>query len=825
MQLLPDTWNALSWSLPLACLAIVAFALTLWANWSTRVSPNVRTWTTVLKTAAIALLCLCLLEPMHRFSRPEPGANAIVLLADASQSLNVKDKDASETRAAKLAGQLTETNPWLIKLDEQFDLRRYRFDTRVASVTSFDDFTADGIGSSIADSLTTVAERLKDKPSAGIVLFTDGNSSEPLAELDDLDLSELPPVYPVVLGSDRPARDISIRNVETTQSNFESAPVTIKTELIAYGHEGETVKVELLGKDDESIEIQEVRRIQDNRPFAVRFQLKPEDRGVNVFRVRAYTGKPPQKATAVKVTPVPAINTKTPTETSTVNQNTVATESTSLASNTPQETSPEEATSKEATLANNERNVIVDRGRGPFRILYVAGRPNWEYKFLRRAIADDNELNLVGLLRVANKEPKFSFRSRRGESTNPLYRGFGNADDATAEQYDEPVMIRMDTKDETELRDGFPKDAKTLFAYDAIILDDLESKFFTQDQQTLISQFVTLRGGGLLMLGGMNSFASGGFDRTRIGEMLPVYLDSAAPFGEDIEFDLALTREGWIQPWMRLESTRTADEQRLANMPSFRTLNVSRSIKPGATVLANVSTTDGKLYPALAVQQFGKGRSAALLIGDLWRWKMRSPSENEDLYKSWRQTLRWLVSDVPRRVEVAISQKESDKSGIAIQAFDDEYAPQLNSSVELVVTTPSGKRIELAAEQDAKRAGQYVTNFVSREPGAYRVSAKVKTPEGNLVEERESGWVSEVAADEFQTLIPNRKWLEEIAAKTGGEVIELDNLESFANSFENRKVPQTVTRIEPWWHRWPIFLSAICLLIGEWGTRRMAGLA
>src|SRR4029079_11341714 len=30
----------------------------------------------------------------------------------------------------------------------------------------------------------------------------------------------------------------------------------------------------------------------------------------------------------------------------------------------------------EATLANNARVITVDRGKGPYRVLYVAGRPN-----------------------------------------------------------------------------------------------------------------------------------------------------------------------------------------------------------------------------------------------------------------------------------------------------------------------------------------------------------------------------------------------------------------------------------------------------------------
>src|SRR5690606_1325750 len=104
----------------------------------------------------------------------------------------------------------------------------------------------------------------------------------------------------------------------------------------------------------------------------------------------------------------------------------------------------------EATSFNNSRLLAVDRGRGPHRILYISGRPNWEYKFLSRAVSEDPQLQLVGLIRIARREPKFTFRGRAGESSNPLFRGF-NAGDEEVERYDQPVLIRLNTKDEVEL--------------------------------------------------------------------------------------------------------------------------------------------------------------------------------------------------------------------------------------------------------------------------------------------------------------------------------------------------------------------------------------
>ena len=67
--------------------------------------------------------------------------------------------------------------------------------------------------------------------------------------------------------------------------------------------------------------------------------------------------------------------------------------------------------------------------------------------------------------------------------------------------------------------------ADELFAYDAMILDDVEAAFFTRDQLSLLQQFVSQRGGGFLMLGGQESFDAGEYRHTPIAEMLPVYVD------------------------------------------------------------------------------------------------------------------------------------------------------------------------------------------------------------------------------------------------------------------------------------------------------------
>src|SRR5205085_359106 len=121
---------------------------------------------------------------------------------------------------------------------------------------------------------------------------------------------------------------------------------------------------------------------------------------------------------------------------------------------------------------------------------------------------------------------------------SPLFKGFEHPDADVAERHDQPVLIRLNTQDDVELRDGFPKTADELYRYHAVVLDDLEAAFFTQDQLTLLRNFVNHRGGGLLMLGGPDSFAEGKYDRTPVGELLPVYLNRPVTEPDDAEYRL-----------------------------------------------------------------------------------------------------------------------------------------------------------------------------------------------------------------------------------------------------------------------------------------------
>lgn len=808
-------FGAPEWALPAALLGGLIVAALVWSCWAWRRGGWAKGLAMLSKTLAVLAIAVCLLEPLYSSIRPRPGANLFLVAVDNSQSLAIRDRNSRKTRGEQLQPHLDRETPWQTRLSQDFEVRRYIFDSRLRAVDDFAGVDFQGASSTLGASLASLASRYRQRPVAGVLLFTDGNATDwPAGGLPAglAGLGELPPVYPVVLGADDSARDLEVRRLSVSQTDFEAAPVTVIAEVAAAGYAGKKLTVELRSEAGEVLAKQSVVAPGDGRTAPLKFQTRPESPGLSFYQIRVYENDGRRSGDELFAAP---------------------------------------DRTGEATLANNQRLAVVDRAAGPYRVLYVSGRPNWDFKFLRRALEQDPEMELAGLVRIARREPKFEFRGRAGESTNPLFSGFSDKQDEEAQRYDQPVLLRVGVREEQELRQGFPKTADQLFQWHAIILDDIEAEFFSQDQLSLIRRFVSQRGGGLVMMGGPDSFQNGGYRRTPLEDILPVYLGPETPAGDpadpadptalaadaasDAAWKLSLTRDGWLQPWVRVRSTEEAERSRLRDMPSFHTIHRVGEAKPGALPLATFlpdrseAVADGpsgeRAPMALAAQRFGDGRAAAVMIGDLWRWALaHDGGQDTDLEITWRQTIRWLVSDAPRRVELEIEEAPGDAVRLLVRARDEEFLPLDNASVQIAVTTPSKQKIEISASPSEAQSGVYEATFSPKIPGAYRVLATVQAPDGGEVGARETGFVCEPAAEEFQRLVPNRALLEKLAKETGGEAAPVDRLAPFVASLSRRKAPVTEHWSAPLWHRPVVLMLAIGLLGLEWGLRRLRGM-
>ena len=749
-----------------------------------------------LKLVGLILLALILMEPVILDELPRKNANEVAIVADNSSGLTValdaNEPSPAEQLTSALVNSKTNLYPeWLARIDDTFRLQPFLFDGSLRRVDEFSELSFAENRSDLATALGRIRQRFDKRPLAAIVAFTDGNATDAeeldttLAKWSEVAENAGVPVYPVILGDPSPeARDLSVNHVTAETTQFEDAQVTLNIEAAARGHFPDPVEVFAVNEAGKELAVKEVVFPEPvsggpvSRALPVRLQLSAMPPGISFLKVgiRQSAEKP----------------------------------------------------AEELTDRNNEKQISVNRGSGPYRILYVSGRPNWEYKFLRRSLAMDSEIELVGLIRIAKREPKFEWRGRTGESSNPLFRGFRSEIPEETRKYDEPVLVRLNVSDASELRDGFPKSAEDLFdTYKAIIIDDLEASFFTQEQQELIDQYVSRRGGTLLMLGGQESFQPGLWENTPIGRVLPVYLDKIRNGPPSLESAFDLTREGWLEPWMRLRSSKDEETNRLAYMTPFFAVNQVSAIKPGASILSTVIDSERRTLPAIITQRYGEGKSAAVTIADFWRWGMKDPEQQENLARSWRQLVRWAINEVPSRVEL---EKEEVNSGplpltkLSVRVQTKTFDPQDDATVILTVSHQDGETSTLSAEPSLTDPGLFTTEYASENPSGYRVQASVLDGEGEEIGTDEIARTINPEADEFAKLGPNQSTLGRIAAETGGKMLRLDELAELPALLKTLDLPISEVRQRPLWHTPWLFLIALACFLGEWVIRRRQGI-
>lgn len=796
----------LSW---VAAAAVVFLLITILAYLRKPLSLGRKILAITLRSIAIIIVLLALLEPMIVREIPKSQANYLGIVVDDTRSMRAligRNEDASEVDGLSRRWQerLDSTSNWQQALEETYRVKRYRIGDRIESIDNLSEIKLQDNRSGILNSLKLLDERFRGLPVAGVLLVTDGQESsitsgmnEPSPILNGLDALNFP-VFPVSPGKMTTFADLRVSEVTHRQSDFEAAPVSVTARIDAEQLEGENATIELRDSQDRVLESKSISFAKTSESQAVTFQFRPDESGVQSFSIKAF-----------------------------VNQRQVL-------DIVPGVTSPV-ASASERTLANNKRTFVIDRGRGPYRLLYLAGRPNWEHKFLRRALDEDAELQLVSLVRIAKKEPKFSFRDSRIDSANPLFSGFEDVSEEEKEQYNEPVFVRLGVTDAEQLQKGFPNTADELFQYHAVIVDDLEHEFFSADQQSLLRQYVSARGGSLLYLGGVESLRGKGFRESLLAQMLPIYGESrpvgseANPESADKSSRFRLTREGWLEPFLRTSDNESKEKERLAAMPSFRVINDAGGIKPGAVVLADIFEDDGGSAPALVSQRFGKGKSAVLLIGDMWRAGLSdSDSSSATLAQSWRQMIRWLIKDVPKPISLAIERANPSSPGLSTTVLVDaksiDFEPLENVVVDISVRKPDGTMVTGRAEPSSNQQGVYEFAMLTDAEGSYAATASVTDKDGSEIGSGQVGWVHEPSQEEMATLGTNEPFLEEIAARTGGKVLASEEFEKVDRWLSSLKMPVSEKELQPIWHRGWLMGIVVACLAGEWWIRRRNGL-
>ncbi|MGH7504818.1 MAG: glutamine amidotransferase, partial [Longimicrobiales bacterium] len=451
----------------------------------------------------------------------------------------------------------------------------------------------------------------------------------------------------------------------------------------------------------------------------------------------------------------------------------------------------------ELVLENNEQRALIDVRDGREKILYFEGEPRHEVAFLRRAIAGDENLQLVTLQRTAENK-----------------------------------YLRLAVDSAEELLGGFPTTREELFRYRGLILGSVEASHFTHEQLRIIADFVGERGGGLLMLGGRHAFAEGGWAGTPVEDVLPVTLDPSF-MGDTLyaaPVKVELTRAGHSHFVTQLAGTEAESEERWRTLPELTTLNRVDELKPGATALLSGSGTD---VPddqiVLAYQRFGRGHSIVLPVWDTWLWQMHADIPLEDMTHEtfWRQLLRWLVTDVPGQVTVATPSDRAEPGEavrITADVGDAAYLRVNSADVVARVTSPSGTTIETPLEWTVDRDGEYHGAFTPDELGLYTVEVAAESEGQPLSTGTTYLDVAESTSEYFDAQM-RRPLLERIAEETGGRFYTPETLASLPEDLTVTGKGATVVEEKDLWDMPFVLLVLVGLMASEWGWRRRRGLA
>jgi uncharacterized membrane protein len=457
----------------------------------------------------------------------------------------------------------------------------------------------------------------------------------------------------------------------------------------------------------------------------------------------------------------------------------------------------------ELIVENNTQEAIVNVRDEVPRLLYVEGEPRWEYGKIRSAVREDKQMNLVSVVRTAGGK-----------------------------------FYRQGVEGGEELATGFPKTQEELFKFKGLVLGSVEAGYFTFDQLRQIEEFVSRRGGGLLMLGGTKSFSAGGYAGSPLADVLPVYLKRLSPDEENppdpvevTAFTAAMTKEGKNHPVTKgtTDKATSATIKPWESLPRVTLSEVMSDVKPGALTLleGHRAGPRGERAVMLASQRYGKGVSLAFPVSDSWRWQMELDVADLSHETFWRQMLRYLVSFAAEPVSVSTDADAYDTSDVVrlrIEANDKFFNRVSDAQIGADVTSPSGRHEKVPLEWVLETGGQHQGRFVAKEHGVHHVEVEAKKGNELLGTAKIDFYVGDLNR-EYRNANQNTELLKHLAGETKGRYFPLDQAGNLPDVMSYVEGENSMKVAKEMWDMPILFLLMIGLMSTEWFMRKRRGLA
>jgi uncharacterized membrane protein len=699
----------------------------------------------LLESCLIALILFLLWHPALSVATLRPQQNVVAVLLDDSHSMTISDSGG--TRLARAQAVLD--SGLLKSLGEKFQVRLYKFGTEPERIQKTEGLTASAPATRIGNSLDRVLAESSSLPLGAIVLLSDGadNSGGIDAQTIAAIRRQNIPVHTVGFGREHPARDIEISDAIVPARALPQSRLTALVTLQSYGLSGG--KTKLVVRD-----------------------------GANVLASQEVT----LKGDGV-----------TQTETVVFNCGAAGPKTLEIAA---------EPLSNEDNALNNKLNRLINVEARKPRILYIDGEPQWEYKFVRRAMDDNPDIVLFGMVRPTQ---------------NKIYRQPCPAPDC-------PPGFPKDPK---ELEDGFPSKAEDLFKFQGLMIDNVEASYFTPTQQQLIHDFVDRRGGGALFMGGRASLSDGGYQNvSTLADLIPVKLSGNKGTFHQMDFTpVELTQAGRESILTRLDEKPERNLQRWKEIPKIYNWQEVGEQKPGATTLLTANPSSHAPVPLLVTENYGRGRTAVFATSGSWRWKMSLDHNDKTHATFWQQMFRYLVTETPGQVTATTPKTllaDETHVPVRVEVRDKEYKPLNTAKVQARFLSPDGSSATVELSPVPGEEGIYAGEWTAEKPGTYVteiIAGEEQEEVGRdaLTFRREDG-----VAENFHTG-QNKELLQKLSEQTGGRYFTPEDASKLASEITYSEAGITSRETRDLWDMPIIFLLAVGIRAAEWVLRRRWG--
>ena len=690
----------------------------------------------LLESAMVAVILFLLWHPALSVATLRPQQNVVAVLVDDSRSMSINDSSGTRETAAKKVLQ----DGLLKSLSDKFQVRLYKFGAEADRIQKDDQLAGTQPATRLGDTLEQVMAESSSMPLGAVVVLSDGADNSGGISLDTVAAirRERIPVHTIGFGREQPDKDVEVEDVVLPARALPQSKLSAVVTLQSYGVKGQ--KAHLTVKDGGKL-------------LASREIVTRGDGDLQTETLVFNCGDAGPKSFEIGVDPVGG------------EQNTV----------------------------NNRVTRLVDVEKRVPRILYVEGEPRWQFKFIRRALDDYKQIELVTMLRTTQ---------------NKLYRQ-GTPDPPEAH----------------ELEDGFPSKPEELFRYQALIFGSVEASYFTPTQQQLIHDFVDRRGGGVLFSGGRAALSDGGYQNSPLADLLPVQLlPTTGTFHRDFT-PVELTGEGADSVICRLDDDPARNRARWANMPMTADWQEVGERKPGAVVLLESAPKGRRKNPLLVTENYGRGRTMLLSTGGAWRWRMWLMHDDNTSAMFWQQVFRYLVTDTPGQVSTTTpKQMLSDTSRVPIRVDvrDKEFKPVANAKVQARFTNPDGSTATLELTPKPLEEGVYVGEYDAEKPGTYVADVLAGRDQEEIGHDMLTFRREDGVAESFHTS-QNRDLLEKLSDQTGGRYYKPDQASKLAEDITYSEAGITARETRDLWDMPALFLLVLAIRAAEWLLRRKWG--